>query len=101
MESQSDAKSMFASLRTFQFLWKRRSSHGNFFASFNNFSSSDIVASLLSNYNPHVSNLSISAEFYREKQESVRLFVCVFGGILVLGECRRGEMGGKNVENGE
>jgi len=101
MESQSDAKSMFASLRTFQFLWKRRSSHGNFFASFNNFSSSDIVASLLSNYNPHVSSLSISTEFYREKQECVWLFVCVLGGILAFGECRRDGMGGKCRRNGE
>lgn len=44
MESQREAKSTLASLRTFQFLWKRRSSHGSFLASFNNFSSSDDIA---------------------------------------------------------
>ena len=42
MESQSAAKSMLASFLTFQFLCSNRSSQANFFASFNNFSSSDI-----------------------------------------------------------
>lgn len=55
MESQSPAKSMLASFRTFQFLWNSRSSHGNFFASFNNFSSSDISTRTI--YDPIHPNL--------------------------------------------
>lgn len=42
MESHTAIKSMLASFLTFQFLCNSRSSHGNFFASRNNFSSSDI-----------------------------------------------------------
>lgn len=42
MELQREAKSILASFLTFQFLCNNRSSHANFFASFNNFSSSDI-----------------------------------------------------------
>lgn len=44
MESQRAARSMLASFLTFQFLCNNRSSQGNFFASFNNFSSSDILS---------------------------------------------------------
>lgn len=40
MESQRAARSMLASLLTFQFLCNSRSSHGSFFASFRSFSSS-------------------------------------------------------------
>lgn len=43
MESHRAAKSMLASFLTFQFLWKSRSSHGSFLASFNSFSSSDDI----------------------------------------------------------
>ncbi|KAL6994423.1 hypothetical protein U1Q18_012526 [Sarracenia purpurea var. burkii] len=47
MESKTTTRSMLASFLTFQFLCRNRSSHGSFFASFNNFSSSKTVLVLI------------------------------------------------------
>lgn len=93
MESQREAKSTLASLRTFQFLWKRRSSHGSFLASFNNFSSSDDIAGgvatiyrIFARRNP-IDLLECAADCRernkREREgESVVVFFC-------LVQCRR------------
>lgn len=73
MESQTAAKSIFASFLTFQFLCNSRSSHGSFLASFNNFSSSDI-SHLQSIDSPGNYNLPISSTFTQSCRERERLF---------------------------
>src|ERR1044072_9424407 len=82
MESNNEANSTLASFRTFQFLCARRSSHGSFFASFNNLSSSDDIA-------VRTQTLLISANTHRilERETRERGFAFCF----VCGRCSAGK----------
>eukprot|EP00474_Spongospora_subterranea_P004032 CRZ04490.1 hypothetical protein [Spongospora subterranea] len=108
MESQTAARSMLASFRTFQFLCANLSSHGNFFASFNNFSSSDIVTYKCTEVSKMYMNFSvfIQIDIHRsekrpEKEEAVvlRLISASSFVVSVSAECRRvwGNMGCNRV----
>lgn len=80
MESHKPAKSMLASFLTFQFLCNNRSSHGNFFASFNNFSSSDIVSLTIYTYTLSISVMQISFPLSFLLFDCLRFFLTPIAG---------------------
>lgn len=85
---------MLASFLTFQFLCNNRSSHGNFFASFNNFSSSDIVSLTIYTYTLSISVMQISFPL------SFLLFDCLRFFLTPIAGERRGGVGKEMTKQG-